>query len=173
MRREGRLEAGLAGHGPGVESLQAGDPRILAQARVELVVAHLHADHVACAAAQGTVGEAAGGLPHVEHQPALEVQPQRFDQCLELEPRPGDIALLGVLGHRQPGIVGELLAGLGQHPALLLQPYAAVADQPLGAGAGAGQALGDEQLVGALRGGYRGGDGMGKAGGGASHGRAV
>jgi hypothetical protein len=77
---------------------------ILAQARMELVVADLDADHLRRAGLQQAVGEAAGGLADVEADRAAHVQPAAREGAFELERAAGDEAVAVVRNHVEPGI---------------------------------------------------------------------
>ena len=76
----------------GVEALDHGHPRILAQAAVELPVADVDRDHPRSAALQQAVGEAAGRGADVEAVAPGDVEPERVERVLELDPAAGDEA---------------------------------------------------------------------------------
>ena len=56
----------LGSHRPCVQAFHAHHARVIAQALVQLAVAHVHANDLGGTVLQQTVGEAAGALPHIE-----------------------------------------------------------------------------------------------------------
>ena len=85
-RQVGGLEAA------GVDALDHGHPRVLAQAAVELPVGDVEGDHVRRAALQQAVGEAAGRGADVEAVAAGDVDPERVERVGELDPAARDEA---------------------------------------------------------------------------------
>ena len=88
-RREGQV-GGL--ELAGVEPLDHVDPRVLAQPPVELAVGDVERDHPGGAALQQAVGEAAGRGADVEAVEPGDVDAERVERVVELEPAARDEA---------------------------------------------------------------------------------
>jgi hypothetical protein len=76
----------------GVEPLDHGHARILAHAQVDLAVGDVDRGDPGGAALQQAVGEAAGGGADVEAVAARDVDAERLERVLELDPPAGDEA---------------------------------------------------------------------------------
>ena len=77
-----------------VDVLAHDDARVGAQAPVELPVAHVERDHLARAALQQHVGEAAGGRADVERERAGDVDAERVERVRELQPAAADVRMI-------------------------------------------------------------------------------
>ena len=87
---------------PRVEALDDGDARIGPEPPGELAVADVERDHVARAAVEQHVGEAAGRGADVERDAARDVEVKRVERVGELEPAAAD-----------PGMIGRAYRDLG------------------------------------------------------------
>ncbi len=70
---------------------------VIAQALVQLAVAHVHTNDLGGTVLQQAVGEAAGALPHIEAAQAFDHQPRRLEGAFELEPATRDVFRLGIV----------------------------------------------------------------------------
>ena len=93
------------------------DPRVLANARVQLAVADVECDHARSAALEQDIGEAACGSADVEAVTPGWINAKRVERVRKLDPAPRDVGLS--LRHREVRGLVQLLAGflVTRHPA--------------------------------------------------------
>ena len=92
----------------GVAALDHLDPRVVAQAPVELAAGDVERDHPRRAALEQAVGEAAGRSADVEAVAARRVDAERVERVRELDPAARDEGRR--LGEQQLGVLGDQLA---------------------------------------------------------------
>jgi hypothetical protein len=115
---------------------------------MKLPMANVDADHPRRAVAQQAVGEAAGGLAHVQAPAPGHGHARGLERTLELEPAARDVARLGGVEQLDFGICRQSIR-LGQPaPAAGCAPARAGRNQALGLAATGGQAPFDKHLVG-------------------------
>src|SRR6476646_1211616 len=119
------------GQGAGVRPLEDGDPRIAAQARVELAVADVDGNHARGTALQQDVGKATGRGADVDAVEARRIHAERVEAVRELLAATRDVR--GRPVDRQLGVLVDLVAGLvvpahepGEDKRLPLRPHVAV-----------------------------------------------
>ena len=130
----------------GIDFLEAGDPGIGAQARVQLIATHVNGRHVGGAGLQRAISEAAGGRADVEHVGVPQVDAKLPQKTVEFLAAATDKArrLLECKGK----IRGIFLARLVEP--LRTMEHPAGHDQRLRLSAGLGEAALDEEDVEAL-----------------------
>ena len=100
-------------------------------------------DHPCGAALEQAVGEAAGRGADVEAVEAGDVDPERLERVLELDPAARDEP--GRLGHQQLGVLGDELARLQRQRPVVADPHPPGAHRLGGAGPRGGEpALGEQ-----------------------------
>ena len=132
------------GEEAGVGALAEGDARIVAELLGDLAVAGVDGEDGCCAALEHAVGEAAGGGSDVDAGEAGEVDGPVGEGVLEFEAAAADVFEIGA-EEADGGGGGDRGAGLVD--ALFVDEDAAGEDEGLGAFAGGGVALVDEELV--------------------------
>ena len=114
-----RREVGREGQLVGTEvarvaALDHLDPRVVAQAPVELARGDVERDDALRAVLQQAVGEPAGRGADVEAAEPADIDSEHIERVLELDAAAGDVGRW--LGDRQLGVLGDELAGLGRRP---------------------------------------------------------
>src|SRR5438477_10678592 len=122
-----------------IRSLEDDDPRVLADARVQLTVTDVERDHVRGSALEQDVGEPAGGGADVETVPPGRVDRERLERVRELDPPARDVGLS--LGDRELHGLVHLLARL------LVPGHPARQQERLGLGAALGEPALDQQDI--------------------------
>ena len=128
----------------GVGAFEEGDAGVVAELLGDLAVAGVDGEDGWCAVLQHAVGEAAGGGSDVDAGEAGEEMDQWARACSSL--RPPRLTYLRSEPRRRMAAVGGD-GGAGLVDALLVDEDAAGEDEGLGALAGGGVALVDEELV--------------------------
>lgn len=131
----------------GVETLDIGDAPVVLQARMHLVVSDIDADHMACAAFEQDVGEAAGGGPDIEADAALGRKTEMIEPSGKLQRRARDV-ILGGVRDRDPGVFRHGRRGLGDHFAV--DGHGAAFDRIARPRAAGDEVAGEDELVEAL-----------------------
>ncbi len=132
------------GEEAGVGALAEGDARVVAELLGDLAVAGVDGEDGGCAALEHAVGEAAGGGADVDAVEAGEVDVPVGEGVLELEAAAADVFEVGA-EEADGGVGGD--GGAGLVDALLVDEDAAGEDEGLGALAGGGVAVVDEEFV--------------------------
>ena len=135
---------------PGIDAFEPAYTVIGAQARVQLVVANINADHPRSACLQQAIGKAASGHPHVQRPPALHIQAHFSQRAGQLQATARDKAVIGMWFDIQFDIVIQLGTGLAYPVALVCR---AMIDPPcvnqmLRGSARDGQSTTDQQDIG-------------------------
>ena len=139
-----RGEEFALGEQAGVGALTEGNAGIVAELLGDLAVAGVDRQDGLCAALQHAVGETAGGGTDVDAGETGEVDRPMGESVLEFEAAAADVFEIGA-EEADGGVSGD--GGAGLVDALLVDEDAAGEDEGLGALAGGGVAVVDQELV--------------------------